>query len=627
MLLAAFGGGAVVLRATGTLFEFSYGERLTLAFGLGIGLLGWAGFFLALANSIGTRELTALLGLFAFGIFFLKPGAGSRLTIEKPDAYHIALISGIAVVLGFDLLEALAPPADGDSLAYHFALPKSFLAHGGLFPVYQAIEGTIPLLQQMTYLSALGTGGEKTLTLWTMATGWAATALIYVIARRFVSNAWSLCIALVFLSTPAVLYSGGSGQIEVRNAVFVLVAALAITEVWRTGRFRYVILAGLAAGFFAASKYTGLIFAFSCGCLLLFQRRWLAHGLTYSLALAAAGSQWYAWNWWNTGDPVFPLLFNVIDYAPGVPWNAAVHSAYKASIEETPLAKNLFWFFGYPIKATLFAHPAFESLRVGFGPMALLLLPFSVIAIWVFKNRVVTHPLMVFGGICLLAYALWFFVGPSQRLRHLLPLYPLLLICFSVSAVKAANHAPALAPPLVAGFALTVFLQIGGASLFAENYVRFVLSGEGRAAFLRRNVSEYEAIAVSEKHLSPGDRILVTNRQLIYHFNVPVFYANPSEQAVIELHAQADDPVKFWKQLRAQRISHLLLPFFMDGNVASGSLVRLASDLRRGNCLSPVTKTTATSIASRTLPSLARRESPFTLVRLTPDTCVYKTAE
>ena len=39
--MAAFGGGATILRVSGTLFKFNYVERLALAFGLGIGLLGW----------------------------------------------------------------------------------------------------------------------------------------------------------------------------------------------------------------------------------------------------------------------------------------------------------------------------------------------------------------------------------------------------------------------------------------------------------------------------------------------------------------------------------------------------------------------------------------------------------
>ena len=73
----------------------------------------------------------------------------------------LKLGTGIALVLGGDLLEGLAPPADADSLAYHFTLPKAILAEGRLVPIYQAMEGTIPLLLQMTYLVALGTGALK----------------------------------------------------------------------------------------------------------------------------------------------------------------------------------------------------------------------------------------------------------------------------------------------------------------------------------------------------------------------------------------------------------------------------------------------------------------------------------
>ena len=96
----------------------------------------------------------------------------------------IALFSVLAVIAAFDLLEAIAPAADADTLAYHFALPRDFVANGEILFNARAVTGAIPLLVHMTYAAALATGGELSLNLWAAATGWAPGLLLYAVVRR-----------------------------------------------------------------------------------------------------------------------------------------------------------------------------------------------------------------------------------------------------------------------------------------------------------------------------------------------------------------------------------------------------------------------------------------------------------
>jgi len=626
MIAAAFGGGAAMLKASGTIYEFRYTERLAISFALGLGVIGWIVFFLALTGNVGRLELRITLFVLSSGLILLKPPIEKGAEFERSDLCRIALMGSIVLVMGYDVLEGLAPPADGDSLAYHFALSKAFLNAGKLFPVYQAIEGTIPLLQQMTYLAALGVGGEQVMTLWTMASGWGAGALLYVVARRFLDTNWSLAVTLIFMSTPAVIYGAGSGQIEVRNASFVLVTALAVSEARRTNLLRYAVLAGIAAGFFVASKYTGLIFAFSSGVFLLFQRRWFHHGLAYSIALLVAGGQWYGWNMRITGDPIFPILFGKLEYLSSVPWNEAIHAAYEQAIQEKSVAVNPLGFLIYPIKATLFADSVLESLRIGLGPIGLLLTPFAFLGAWHFRYRLRSHPLTIFGAICLTAYAMWFFLGPSQRIRHLLPLYPLLLLCFSVATIRLVQVQSGLKLAVCTVFTLVIPLQLIGATVFALNYIRFVFSDESREEFLVRNVSEYEAVSPTNEKLGPNDRLLVSTRQLVYYFEPSVFYANPLDQAVIELHPKASDPQLLWNQLRQQNITHMLLPFEFkrDQSVGNGNYSEMAFQLQFKQCLQMINSFSTMSITSRTLPALGGYDSRLSLVKLTPNSCEYE---
>ena len=46
---------------------------------------------------------------------------------------------------------------------------------------------------------------------------------LYGVGRRWLSREWSLTLVLVFLTTPAVIYGGGSGHMETRVALYMLI--------------------------------------------------------------------------------------------------------------------------------------------------------------------------------------------------------------------------------------------------------------------------------------------------------------------------------------------------------------------------------------------------------------------
>ena len=89
--------------------------------------------------------------------------------------------------------------------------------------------------------------------------------------------------------------------------------------------------------------------------------------------------------------------------------------------------------------------------------------------------------------------ALWFFVGSSQRVRHLMPVLPLLLLLVTAAARKWCED-PVRLRPMAAALALTVAVQLAGHGIFGLNFARHVFAGESRDAFLRRNVGDYVAV-------------------------------------------------------------------------------------------------------------------------------------
>ena len=125
------GAGAAVLRALGLCDDLPRRELLVTCVGRGLGVTGWVGCFFALNSNLQASGLTVLCAFGVPGLLFLKRRV--RVAPTAPlDPVGWALCAVIACILTIDLFEGLSPPVDADSLAYHFATPKLFLASGRL---------------------------------------------------------------------------------------------------------------------------------------------------------------------------------------------------------------------------------------------------------------------------------------------------------------------------------------------------------------------------------------------------------------------------------------------------------------------------------------------------------------
>lgn len=602
--LACFGFGALIARPLGLARWLAADEVLTWAFGLGFGLLGWLVFLLGWAGQFQAGPLAAVLFSGLLGLPLLRrefAACRQALADWSPGRIGWLLIAAAAAALSLDVIEALPPPSDADTLAYHFALPKTFLATGRIEFVPRAIDGAVPMLVNMTYVPALGLGGERALTLWTMLSSWCAAALVFALCRRHLPPEWSLAAALAFLTTPAVIFGAGNGQVEVRLVLFAVISAYAVALALKTGDWRFAVVAGLGAGFFIGAKYTGLLFTASAGTIILCQRQWLRHGLVMAAAGALAGCQWYLWNWAHTGDPVFPMLYDqlkgLVDYRF---WDQS-HAAYLKThyfAVETPLSKSLYGLFAYPFIATLAGPPQFDSGRTGFGPLVFLALPLIAIALWTHRARVLRHELLPVAVIVTVFYALWFLSGSSQKIRHMLPVYPLLMLVACVAMHRwAGGHR---VRPVALVFAATLTIHAGAVALFSLNSVASVLSGESRGAYLERTLSSYTPVPWINANLGPHDRLFTVNRHILYLLDVPYFYAMPASQVLIELREGHVTPVSLAKQAAGQKVTHMLLPTPNDG------LLEPYLDLERKGCLTLLKRFDITRFPSRTLRSFSR---------------------
>ena len=618
VMAAAFGGGFAVLRATNVLPTLDRGEQWSWAFAIGFGVLGWCVFFFALFGYIDKTSLMALCAVLSAGCFWARNDAKEG-EATTHTVWSYVLIACVFVIGTVDFLEGIAPPTDADSLAYHFAIPKQFLSLGHIEFIARAVDGAVPLLPQMTYLAALGIGGELTLTLWTAASAWGTAAILYTLSRRWLDVTGALAVVVLFMSTPVITLGASSGQVEIRTAMFTLLAVSAIVKAKDTQAYRFALIAGLAVGFFVASKYTGLLMALIGGVTFLTFKRRFRFATVFSLSVLAVGSQWYVWNWWNTGDPVFPILFGLVEYTDPNLWPEE-HDHYFRKImvaSEVAVPSNLLWYFLYPIKATLFPDPRFEALRAGFGLAPLILAPFALIGAWRMGRNAVRHPVFLIVSIALGFYTLWFFFGLSQRVRHYTPVLPLVLLGMFFFASYSTSDFRRLFRPFFVALALTLAVNFGALALYAKNFVRFAITSENRTAFLERSVSHYRVVKELNEVLDANDRVMFFVRHFSYYMDTPYFMAHHVDQALVNVRSESIDPFVFLKSLYDQNITHIQKNITASEKGLNGALRLLVA---RG-CLEEFHRVDGVAtIGSRTK---GATKPPFsaTVYHLTPDTC------
>ncbi len=626
MTLAAVGGGMATLRAVGLLPALSISERIAIGFALGIGMVGWLAFFAGLFGAYSAPAFIAILIALSPGLVFLKLPARQQAQ-STLTTFECLLILGIVVALAMNFLQALSPAADADSMAYHFETPRRFLAEHKIFAVHRAADGVTQLLLQLTYGMALGLGGKAAVPLWAMTSGWSLAAVFYVICRRYAGRLWALAGTLIVISTPAVVYAAGTGQVEVRVAAFALLgayaAALAVNrQDTDVAPYGWLIIAGIAAGFFAGAKMTGLIFVFATAVALIGQQNSLRRMVIFSIIAAIAGGQWYLFNWQQTGDPLYPLLWQHVALKPGFEWNQVMADSMAMMWEaEGPLPRNILWFLAYPFRTIIAPMTGFESLLTGVGPASLLFLPFAVIGLLKYKPLPETPLVRVF-VIALLFYSIWFFFGPSLRLRHLLPVYPIVLACLIAGMHRYTQLYRHPRFIIMMGTALLIAMQLAGQVVFTKKYATYLVSTQQADSFLNKNISGYPVVKWINENLSKDDRVLVSQRDWLYLLDVPYFMAHPSLQTGLDLQSGTHDVAKFVGELKALGITHAAINEAGLNSSDNRPLDYFINNLENLQCITRRARLHVDSLGSRTLPELELVKKSFLIFDLNLDLCL-----
>jgi hypothetical protein len=456
-----------------------------------------------------------------------------------PLGLVLIVLTGAPLFLSF--IASLAPPTAKDTLLYHFAVPKAFIAQHSSAFIDGNIASYLALGTEMQTVWAMLLGG----TVSTRAAEIAAEATVFLFfpllllavfgwARELgISRTWSLTGIAVIGTVPSVYHVAANGYIDVALAVFVTLAVYELGRWWRYQETGSVVYIGIFLGAALSIKLTAVVVVAGFAVVILLRARDTANGEAKvgrivatglgSLILAALiASPWYMRNWVATGSPVFPFYMSIW---PGkaAGWDIERSNLFQAMNSqyggENKAATD---YLIAPWNVSVKAQPEVAEYFDGVIGVAFLLgLPILIWGLWKFEVPVDAK---IAVGIAAVMYLFWLF--SSQQIRYLIPVLPAMAVAIVAAGNAVSENARTSRKVLQLSFtgASVAALLVSFAWFCQRAPLRVALGGESREDYLTRNLDYYPYYQTVNRDSPADSRVwLINMRRDTYNIDRPVF--------------------------------------------------------------------------------------------------------
>ncbi|HEY7654841.1 MAG TPA: hypothetical protein VIG07_18635 [Methylomirabilota bacterium] len=524
---------------------------------------------------VPVAAIALLAGLVLAGVALARAGVVAH---ELAGSFGRAALALIVTGQGFALLAALAPPTAKDTLLYHFALPKAYIAAGRALEVSHNIAGYYPLGVEMHALWAMLLGapfGPRVSEAAAGATLFLFAPLLVMVVygwarEQGADRAWAATAALMIAWIPTAYDVAASAYVDLALAAYLALAVRAFGRWWPALESRQLLWVVVGIGGALSIKLSaaflilplallGLLRALGTGADASGPRpapaiaaASLVGALTLGVALAAP---WYARNWIRTGSPVFPFYLGIWP-AEAAGWDLERSRLYETLFSLYGDTRTVLDYLRAPLRVAVAAQPDQPAYYDGvLGIAFVLALPLLAGALW--RRRLDAPPClaMALSG-CLFVF--WLF--SSQQLRYLLPALPGLAVATAVAGA-GWRGAGRLASRWLLLAAAALGLPVVLAWFLALDPVRVVLGGEARGDYLRRRLDYYRYYEIVNRELPPTAKVwLIDMRRDTYHLDRPYFSDFIFEDYTLTRYVRAArGPEEILARVQADGITHLLV--------------------------------------------------------------------
>jgi hypothetical protein len=483
---------------------------------------GWTlvWWLVAVAAQFLNLRLAVGLGLLAVGAGFVA--AWRTLRRPKPAiAFALALLAGSPLWL--------LPPYFYDTLVYHLGLPWSWLINGSYSTIPHNLFSHFPLAGPTVYLLPVAVGVPEA------AAGlhWMTFVVVLVALARVAGSLgagrWRWLAPALLVGCWHAVWIASVAAVDQLTVLGVVVGVQLLTEVRGDGGADRVGL-GTAWGLALATKYPAAVPVAAVAVAALIVARGRRMAVVAGGALAVVFSSfWWVRNLVVTGNPVFPLLWNVFG---GAGWSLRDDQRFQALVREGVQGGGL---------STGLAHLVVPP--DGLGWWFLLALPLAMAAV-VQRGEHRRHAgMLALAGF--LAVVGW--LVSSQTTRYALPLAALVAV---LAAVGIARLSRGVARVAVACLALGIAFGVVNLAAFLGGPLGLdrVWRGEISPEAWRHDVTVNDPAPLyraCDRAVPEGAKVLVVGEGRSWGCPRPHHVSSPYDlqfvQEVIERSADAAD--------------------------------------------------------------------------------------
>lgn len=573
-------------------------ERILLATALGLNLLSLATLALGLAGAIRFPYAAGCM-LALVGISFTSPRLRSQIlndfSSKRPVPANPAGGPGLSLhwlwsttpFIALILAGAMLPPIDFDVLEYHLQVPKEWYQQGQVDFLAHNIYGNMPLGAEMHALLAMALiepladwwwgaiVGKTMMAIYSLLT---AVAL-FAAGQRFVHRSAGIVAALIFLSLPWTLRITHIGFNEGAVGLYLLLSVYALllgrnlspSSITDSNRRepsnptdialqnRLFALTGMLAGSAVACKYTSVVFVLApCAVLVAVVGkpfRWKPL-VSFLLMATCMCGLWFGKNWVLTGNPTYPLLYEVFGGESRTPekdrqWKAA-HQVPRD--QATPKDAFNQHFTMRQLRQ------AVQRILLGNEWLSLLVWPFAILAICGPNTRRIALP---WCGMALVVWIAWWLT--THRIdRFWAPALPLIVFASGIGFTSISSprmRSVALGFISLGMFASFLMIELKQPPLSSRRYLV-------RLAVLRRDAPQETGLVDSRirKHhrfinqtFKKTDKVLLVGDAAPFDLEIPALYHTCFDACLLEQLLQRPTRVERAQAFRALGITHLVL--------------------------------------------------------------------
>ncbi|MEP6756484.1 MAG: glycosyltransferase family 39 protein [Chthonomonadales bacterium] len=295
---------------------------------LAVGLMGlltplWVSLVIAILTACSWRSIGEVENEFR-NPTKIETGSSACIWLKRGAITTFVLIAAAALVNCF------VPPAghEWDALAYHLAAPSVYISHHQILYLPTDHHSNFPFLVEMLFTIGLLFDGHALANLFHFTMGALTVAGTIGIGRRYFSPTAGWIAGLVVATTPIFIWEAGSAYIELGMALYVLLAVGTCLEYLRTREPRWLLVAGILAGFALGTKALALVPFVGIAVMLLVNKTPIKQFRRYLIAAVVIGSPFYLKSIVYTGNPVYPFAYRLFG---GKYWNTDLADAYAGS--------------------------------------------------------------------------------------------------------------------------------------------------------------------------------------------------------------------------------------------------------------------------------------------------------